>query len=198
MPWSELDIVNLAFNKLNKASVASFADAGEFAAAAEKTFELLYPSAIAGKSWRFATKLQQLSVLITPPIIDNWTYAMQLPADYLAAVRTWPVMDYQIYQSQLYANNNIVTLEYRYLVNVTHLPVYFVHYLAVLIAAWFADTVANDEKLSSKLAAEAQIQLGEALFTDSQSHPIPAMNLNPLIQARHGNWAGWDRPPNTT
>jgi hypothetical protein len=196
MPWSRLDILNLAFNKLNKASVQDIANAGEFAAAADATFDLLYPSAISGKSWRFATKLQQLNVLITPPIIDTWTYALQLPSDYLAAVRTWPVMSFQIYQDQMYANNNIVTLEYRYLVNVTHLPVYFVHYLAVLIAAWFADTVAENEKLSSKLAEEAQIQLGEALFTDSQSHPIPAMNNNPLIQARQGTWRDWDRPPN--
>lgn len=196
MTWSKLDIVNLAFNKLNKNSVQDFASAGEFASAAEATFDLLYPSAISGKSWRFATKLQQLNVLITPPIIDTWTYVLQLPSDYLAAVRTWPVMDYQIYQNQMYANNNIVTLEYRYLVNVTHLPVYFVHYLAVLIAAWFADTVAEDQQLAAKLSAEAQIQLGEALFTDSQSHPIPAMNLNPLIQARQGCWYGYDRPPN--
>ena len=31
MPWSKLDICNLAFNKLNKRSVQALADAGEFA-----------------------------------------------------------------------------------------------------------------------------------------------------------------------
>lgn len=197
MPWSRLDIINLAFNKLNKSSVQDIANAGEFASAADATFDLLYPSAICGKSWRFATKIQRLNVLVTPPPIDRWTYALQLPSDYLAAVRTYPVMNYQIYQDQMYSNNNIVDLEYRYLVDVTHLPVYFVHYLAVLIAAWFADTVAENEKLSSKLSAEAEVQLGEALFTDSQSHPIPAMALNPLVQARQGCWYDYDRPPNT-
>lgn len=194
--WSKLDICNFAFNKLNKASVADFASAGEFADSAERTFDMLYPSAISGKSWRFATKTQPLNVLINPPPVDYWAYELQLPSDYLAALRTWPPMDYQIYGDKMWANNNIVTLEYRALPDVTHLPAYFVHYFAILLAAWYADTVVESATLAAKLSQEAQVQLGEALFTDSQSHPIPSMQLNPMIQARQGIWYDWDRPPN--
>jgi len=42
---------------------------------------------------------------------------------------------------------------------------------------------------------DAMNQLGEALFTDSQSHPIDAMGLNPMVQARYNGWWDYDRPP---
>lgn len=187
--WDELGIINLAFNKLNKSAVNDLTNSGVFASSAKRGFDLLYPSSISGKSWRFASKTQLLNVLVAPPPIARWRYQLQIPSDYLAAIRTYPTIDFQIYQNQrMYTNCKEVTLEYRCLPDVTHLPPYFVHYLALLIAAWYADTVASDEKLSAKLQGEALDQLGEALFTDSQSHPIHAMGLNPLVQARYGGW----------
>lgn len=189
--WDKLAIINLAFNKLNKSSVNDLTNSGVFADSASNGFDLLYPSVIASKSWRFATKIQLLNLLPETPPIGWWNYILQIPSDYLAAVRTYPVVDFQIYEnSKMYTNCQEVWLEYRFLPEVTRLPAYFVHYFAIIISAWYADTVAEDEKLSAKLLAEAQDQLGEALFTDSQSHPIHAMGLNPLIQSRFGGWYG--------
>lgn len=198
--WDKLGIINLAFNKLNKNAVNDLTNSGEFANSASRGFDLLYPSTISGKSWRFASKIQLLNVLIAPPPISRWRYQLQIPSDYLAAIRTYPTIDFQIYENQImYTNTRVVSLEYRCLPDPTKLPPYFVHYFAIVLAAWYADTVANDEKLAAKLLGEAQDQLGEALFTDSQSHPIHAMGLNPLVQARYGGWYGNDIPgdPNT-
>lgn len=199
--WDKLAIINLAFNKLNKSSVNDLVNSGVFATSASNGFDLLYPSCIASKSWRFASKIQLLNVLPDPPPISWWKYQLQLPSDYLAAIRTYPTINFQLYQNNImYSNCQEVSLEYRFLPDPTRLPAYFVHYFAIIIAAWYADTVASDEKLSAKLSAEAQDQLGEALFTDSQSHPIHAMGLNPLVQARYGGWYNDDLPgsPNTT
>lgn len=194
--WDKLGIINLAFNKLNKNSVNDLVNSGVFSDSASRGFDLLYPSVIASKSWRFAVKIQLLNVLITPPPIARWKYQLQIPSDYLSAVRTYPVIDYQIYANNImYTNCREVSLEYKFLPDPTKLPAYFVHYFALIIAAWYADTVAEDEKLSAKISAEAQDQLGEALFTDSQSHPIHAMGLNPAIQARYGGWYGNDDLP---
>lgn len=195
MPWSKLAIVNLAFNKLNKSTVGDLANSGVFTDSASNAFDMLYPSSIASKSWRFATKIQTLSVLVAAPPIARWRYQLQIPSDYLAAVRTFPRMAFQIYENVMYANNNIVQLEYRFLPDPTKLPAYFVQYLVVLIAAWYADTVAQNDTLAKKLSDEAQIALGEALFTDTQSHPIPAMLNNPLIEVRSGGWYDYDYPP---
>ncbi len=187
MPWSKLDIINLAFNKLNKRSVNAVADSGEFADSANRAFDMLYPSEISGFSWRFATRIQQLSVLVAPPILTRWQYQLQLPANYLAVVRTYPRTDFQIYEENvIFCNRNDVLLEYRFLPQVTRLPAYFVHFFCILLASWFADAVANNDDLSKKLLAEADYERGKALFTDSQSHPISAMVSQPLIDVRGG------------
>ena len=197
MPWSKLDIINLAMNKLNKSSVNDLVNSGEFADSASRGYDLLYPSKISGFSWRFATKTVRMSVLVAPPPIDRWTYQLQLPSDYLAAVKTYPVMDFQIFEDKMWANNNIVDLEYRFIPDETQLPAYFVDYFVLVLAAWFADAVAENDALSKSLNSQAQDQLGQSLFTDSQSHPISAIGNNPVIQARYMGWGDYDRPPNS-
>lgn len=187
MAWSELDIVNLALNKLNKRSVNALEDAGEFADSAARAFTMLYPSEISGFSWRFATKIQQLSVLIPAPILDRWQYQLQIPSDYLAAVRIYPRVDFQIYENNvIFCNRNDVKLEYRFLPDVTRLPAYFVHFFSILLAAWFADAVAENDTLSAKLLKEADMERQKALFTDSQSHPTSPIISSPLIEVRGG------------
>lgn len=187
MPWSKLDIVNLAMNKLNKHSVNAIADSGEFADSANRAFELLFPSEISGFSWRFATRVQQLSVLVPPPILPQWTYQLQLPSDYLAVVRIYPRVNFQIYEDEIiFCNFNNLLLEYRALPDITRLPAYFVHFFSLLLASWFADAVANNDDLSSKLLKECNDARGQALFTDSQSHPITPMISQPLIDVRGG------------
>lgn len=196
LSWTKLDTINLAFNVLNKESVNDLLDSGVFSDAASRTFDLLYQNAIQSKAWRFAVTTQLLDVLPTPPPIQWWTYQLQLPSDYLAAVRTYPPIQYQVYQNNIiYTNNNNVVLEYRRLPDITHCPAYFITWLAVHIAAWFADAVAENDTLAQKLQARALSELGEALFTDSQSHPTPAMYNNPLIQARGQLWYDYDLSP---
>ncbi len=193
MPWSKLDVANLTMNKLNKHSVNVISNSGEFADACERAIDLLYPSEISGFSWRFATKIQQLSVLIPAPIIPHWKYQLQIPADYLAAVRTYPRTNFQIYENIFFCNRNEIFLEYRFLPDFTHLPAYFVHFFVLLLASWYADAVANDDNLSKKLLAETNEERSKALFTDSQSHPTSPMVSAPLISVRGGGfYSGYD------
>jgi len=190
MTWSKLDIINLAFNVLNKSSVNTLSDSGEFSDSADRAFDMLLPAELAVQSWRFATKVQQLSVLVAPPDLARWTYQLQLPADYLAAVQIFPRIGYQIYKDKVYCNHNNVVLEYRYVPKTTDLPAYFVHYFVLKLAAWFANAVANDDNLAKGIEGKANFELQKALFTDSQSHPIPAMGNNPITQVR-GGWGDW-------
>lgn len=193
MTWSKLDILNLAFNVLNKGSVNTLVDSGEFSDSASRAFDMLLPAELSCQSWRFATKTQQLSVLAAAPELPYWQYQLQLPSDYLAAVKIWPKMNFQIYEDKMYCNYNDIILEYRYQVDPTKLPAYFVHYFTIKIAAWFADAVCQNDNLSRRLEQKASLELQKALFTDSQSHPTPSMRNNPIISVR-GNyyaWGGW-------
>ena len=192
MAWSELDIVNIALNILNKKSVDSLSEAGEFADSASRAFDILYPSEIAGFSWRFATKIVQLSQQVDAPPIQNWNYIYLLPSDYLATVRLYPASDFQIYsERQLYSNINSLQMEYRFLPLVTHLPSYFVNYFAMVLAQRFANSVAADGSLSDQLEKKVVDMRGQALFIDSQNHPTPSIVSKPLINAR-SNGTYWE------
>ena len=190
MPWSKLDIINLAFNVLNKSSVNSVSSAGEFSDAADRAYDMLMPAEIAIQSWRFATKIQGLNLLVDPAPLSWWRYQLQLPSDYLAAVRTYPRFDFQIFGDKIYANAKDIKLEYRYVPNPTALPAYFVHYFVLKLAAWFADAVAQDDNLSRSLEAKSIMELQKALFCDSQSHPTPSMANNPIVGVRSGCYGG--------
>jgi len=185
MAWEKLDIANLALGILNKSPVASFSGAGEFATVLENSFDVLYPKELAGYSWRFATKIEQLSVSEVSPPIDIWTYQLILPTDYLANVRIYPRVNFQIYANRfIYCNTNDVQMEFRFQPTVTDLPAYFVDYFSIVLAARYAKAVASDSKLSDALLKEAIDARAQALFIDSQSHPTPQIVSRPLIDAR--------------
>lgn len=190
-------MVNLAFNILNKSSVNDLTNSGVFADSANRAFEMLYPAAISSNAWRFATKIQLLNVLPEAPPIPNWRYQMQIPSDYLAAVRVYPRVTFQIYSNNIiYSNTQNMQLEYRFLPDPSFCPAYFVNFFALDMAWWFASAVAQQPALASYLQSQRDSSLQVALFTDSQSHPNDAMTLNPIIQQRYGGWYGqYDIPP---
>lgn len=196
MAWSKLDIINFAFNILNKSSVSDLENSGEFAVVAKTNFDMLYEAEISGFSWRFATKLQELVDTGETPLINQWRYIYYIPNDFLAAVRVYPNSDFQIYNNErLYSNINDLIMEYRYLPDITHLPAYFVQYFSVLLAERFALAVADDSALASKLAQKVVDARGQALFNDSQNHPTPNMFNNPVIRARFsGIYPYYDYP----
>lgn len=185
MTWSKLDIFNLAANLLNKYSVNSFALSGDFSDSAERMIEILYPKVIEEGSWRFASKIQQLSVLVDPPpIADWWNYQLQLPSDWLATIRTYPRVPFQIYEDVIYCNSNVVYMEYRFLPDYTKIPASFAYYLAALLAQNFALSVADKDTRFSALNQVVEKALMSALFVDSQSHPTPSIVSRPLINVR--------------
>ena len=187
MAWSKLSIINFAFNILNKKSVTDLENSGEFAQVASTNFDLLYESEISGFSWRFATKIQPLTLLLSNPPIDRWRYIYELPSDYLANIRMHPESDFQIYsQNTLFSNTNNLQMEYRYLPDVTKLPAYFVTYFSILLAKRFALAVADSTSLASYLEKDLISARSQALFIDSQSHPSKQMTNNPVIGARFG------------
>jgi hypothetical protein len=185
MAWSKLDIANLALSILNKAPIASFSSAGEFTTTLENSIDVLYPKELAAYSWRFATKIEELSVSIDDPPIDQWSYKLVLPDDYLACVRLYPRVDFQIYADRfIYCNSNDVDMEFRFLVDYTDLPSYFVDYLSIILAARYAKAVASDSGLAKELFEEAKEARAQALFIDSQSHPTPSIVSKPLVDVR--------------
>ena len=171
MAWSKLDVANLTLNLLNKKSVNSLSAAGEFADALDRRIDIDFEKELQANTWRFATKTQTLSVLVDSPPLDEWTYQLQIPSDYMNLVTLHPNVPYGIYQDKIYCNHNDIKLEYRFKPDYTLLPAYFVNFLATRVAANMALAVANSPQLAEKLKGDAMEALAIATFSDAQAHP---------------------------
>lgn len=191
--YTKIKIISLALNYLGKGPINTIAGSGEFAEAAEDIYDMLYPSLITDGSWRFAVKTQSLSLLTgVTPEVSNWSYAWQLPADYLEAIRVDPNVNYMIYGSkQLYANtNSSLVLEYFYLPEEESLPPYFVRYLAYYFASDLAYGIARDKELAKVYAEKAKVAFAAGQAADAASHPnIAVQNIRYIAARGTGIWS---------
>lgn len=190
LSWTKLEILNLTLNLLGKKSVNSIQDAGEFSDSAGRAFDLLYPKEIAQYDWRFASKIEVLSQLVTPPPDPFYQYAYNLPSDYLALRKTFPSVRFQIYERQLWSNADQMKIEYRFMPDPTQCPAYFVNYFVLVLAKWFAKSVAEDSGLAAELSREILFEKGTAMSIDAQSRPGERLFDNPVITARYNYWVG--------
>ena len=136
--------------------------------------------------WHFATKLQVLPQLVTPPIVSDWQYAYSLPGDYLKLIRLFPQnYAFEIFAGGLlFSNVNGLVIEYQYLVEPTALPPYFNEYFFTYIAAYLAKANAQNSGLSKVLTNEAAILYSQALAADSQNRPQTPIMSRPVITNR--------------
>lgn len=190
MPFTKVQIISNALTLLGKGPITTISEAGEFAQAVEQAFDYLYPSAISKNAWRFATKIQQLSLTVDTPLVDRWQYIYQLPPDYLSLVRLYNnTLDFQIYEDKLYTNvgsTSPIYIEYRFLPEVTALPSYFVEFFTYLLAENYATSISNQEHYIQIMSQKARLSLSEALAADSQSHPNEGIKHYPYINVRGG------------
>ncbi len=191
MAWSKLDMINLAMNALGKKSVNDLLDSGEFSDSVSRAFDVLYPFEIAHYDWRFATKIQALSLTLDTPLDPYFAYAYNLPSDYLANRRLLPLCAFQIYEGQLWTNCNNLLMEYRFLPDPTQCPAYFANYFSLVLANRFALTVAEDSNLAKNMKADLILAKATAMFTDGQSRPTTPLFRNPVLDARFDYHVGW-------
>ncbi len=188
--WSKLDMINLAMNALGKKSVNDVGDSGEFADSASRAFDVLYPYEISHYDWRFATKIQVLSLTLDTPLDPFYIYAYNLPSDYLANRRLLPLCGFQIYEKQLWSNCNNLRMEYRFLPDPTQCPAYFANYFSLVLAQRFSLTVAVDSNLAKNLQPMTLVAKATAMFIDGQSRPSTPLFRNPVTDCRYDYYVG--------
>lgn len=200
MPFTKIQIISRALTILGKGPISTIGSAGNVASALEEGFDFIYPKLIAQNEWRFPVKIAQLSAIANPNIPDDipYNYAYQIPTDLLALWRLWPqTLDFQIYEDRIYANiggTQILYAEYRFLPEVTALPLYFVDYLAHELAADYANPITNNDKYILYAQEKAKTEKVFALTTDAQQHPNRSIRDIPYIEVRGGGGAGrWPR-----
>src|SRR5437667_238288 len=109
-------------------------NADDLVIAAEQAYDILLPSILATGNWRFAIKIEQLTLSTQiPPLQTNLQNIYLLPAGYLKNIRIIP----QNYVYEIYSNSQIwcnwgtqspIFMEFAYLPPTATLTASFVNY----------------------------------------------------------------------
>jgi len=187
MPITKVQIISFAIAKLGNKPISSLENQSDIVNAAVQAFDILLPIILSEQTWRFACKIQQVSQLVTEPIIDNWRYIYELPGDYLKMIRQWPHnYSYEIYENRhMYSNvNGPLYIEYMFEPSVFQLPAHFYNYLSLKIAEHLALSNGHNVEFSKKLGADSDSARATALAADAQSRPQSPLASQPIISNR--------------
>jgi hypothetical protein len=184
MALNKIQIISQALSLIGIPGTQSIDPNNKDQVFAEQAFDFLYPTTLAKEDWRFATAIQQLSQLVETPIIDEYRYAYQLPAGFLAIVRPYNLSRFQIYEDKLYSNENELKLEYRFEVDISKAPDYFTEYMIYVLAEYLTLALAEKIEYETILRQKKKETGDRAAYLDAQGHSNFQIQFNPFIDIR--------------
>tara|TARA_R110000850_G_scaffold212078_3_gene337823 strand:+ start:52 stop:708 length:657 start_codon:yes stop_codon:yes gene_type:complete len=184
MSLTKVQIISNALLQLGHAPISSLSGGDKLVVAAESVYDIKITSVLSRSNWRFATQIQQLSVLAeTPP--SQWETTYALPAGFLKTIRMYP----NIYNWDIYADQKIYALytgdlfmEYIFLPDVSLFPAHFVDYFTYEISTALALSNAQKAEYYPLLNSQRIQQQGLAMAIEAQNRPnfhqadIPVLN----------------------
>jgi len=184
MSLTKTQIISNALMQLGHKPISSLTGGDSLVVAADQIYDVKITSVLSRSNWRFATQIQQLSVVAeTPP--PQWKTTYLLPAGYLKTIRLWP----NIYVWDIYADQKIYAqyegalyMEYIFLPDVSLFPAHFVDYFTYEISTALALSNAQKAEYYPLLNEQRIQQQGLSMAIDAQNRPnfhqvdIPVLN----------------------
>jgi hypothetical protein len=185
-----LELCSDALVLIGDATLTSFSDDGLGARVASQLVDDVTDAALSSYPWRFATQMAELDQMEDDPA-DIWSYAYQLPGDFLHAISLTQLgspVSYDRFGDKLFcdADNSIdaVVLTYIYRASIQWwLPDFR---LAVIydLASLFAEAVAARSDLAKQFDERAMRQYMRARSRDSQSQTNRKVRTSGLLLRR--------------
>jgi len=184
MALTKTQIISNALMQLGHKPISSLTGGDSLVVAADQIYDMKITSCLSRSNWRFATQIQQLSILAEAPP-PQWKTAYLLPAGYLKTIRLWPnIYAWEIYSDQkLYSQyDGELSMEYIFLPDVSLFPSYFADYFTYEISTALALSNAQKTEYYPLLNEQRIQQQGLAMAIDAQNRPnfhqvdIPVLN----------------------
>lgn len=176
---SKIEIISNSMILIGANPISSLSEGTE-GVVGNALYEEIYENLLSIHPWRFATKKQQLSRLTDTPL-NNFSYKFQLPSDLITVLNVYNNHDYEIYKDTLFADYEEVSIDYRFRVDETLLPSYFVKTLQYYLASEFAITITDNSQRAALYNEKYEMQLKRAKYVDSSSRPSDSIQDYPLI-----------------
>lgn len=143
--------------------------------------------------WRFAMVSRQLGLLTESPPDSRWTYMLQIPSDpnyivnYLVHDGTGLKIPYNIYRDKVYADTQVVWMDYIFKPDPHEFPAYFVKLIIFELATVLGMPITQKIDIARTWSTEAKNQKLIARAADSVQTPSRKMPAGPLYNAHFGN-----------
>lgn len=183
---SNISIYNKALGLVGAEAITSPSDDNKEARLYGVLFEFARNLVLAEHPWNFATKRLDTFTQLTSSSYE-YTYALQLPVDYLEAINVYPEgMFYDIADNLLYTNT--IPDHLKYIAKVTNAAKFsqtFVEALAYKLAAELAYPLKQSNSLADRMEAKYIQKLRNARSANSRSKPMGLAVQDTFIQSRH-------------
>lgn len=178
-----VDICSNALTLLGGQTIASLDEGSAGAEISKQLFEGTYHSMLSEYRWHFATRSLSLSKL-SDPTGNHFTNKFLIPSDclYVTQCTSNP---YEIYEDEIYANAEEITIEYIFAPKLNRLPAYFIKALQYKLATEFAIPLTTSTQKAQVYDALYEKQVKKARFIDATSRTPDNINSKPYIRARY-------------
>ena len=164
-------------------TISSFTEGSSGSKVASNLYGTTYENLLTLSRWRFAIAKRDLGRLTATPL-NEWTYAFQLPSDYLVAIKVYPQSDYEIYEDKLYSNLTEVALDFVFKPDESRLPPWFVKMMEFALAAQFAIPITDNSAKAEAYRSQYEEQYKKARFIDAQARPNDTIVHSPFTEVR--------------
>ena len=169
---SDVEICNLAMNRLGQDPITSLADDSKRASLVNTSYARIRDEMLTGYVWGFARKRVNLAPNAIPPaFITDYSNAFDLPGDYLALESLGDyTQDYLIEGGQILSNANPLPL--RYVARVTDpnlMSPLFRKCFGLQLAVDLCKALTGDSTLKEAIQQELRHDLAMARTSDAQS-----------------------------
>lgn len=180
-------VISNAITIMGHDPIQTLDNADSLVVSAEQAYDLLLPSVIAEGNWRFAMQVQELSKLNEVPV-KPWKTVYALPAGWVKTISIYPTSyEWDIFENRriyfMFDTDSPIYMQYAFVPDVSLLPMHFVRYFVLEIAAYLALSNAEKTEFYSVLEQRRVSAQAMAMAIDAQNRPnfvfkdFPAINL---------------------
>ncbi|MFA5388868.1 MAG: hypothetical protein WC312_03840 [Candidatus Omnitrophota bacterium] len=172
---AKFKIINLALRRLGQDPITALGEETENYRKVNDIYDLLLKSLLRSHPWSFNKEEISLTALSETPILEDYTYVFQLPADFVRLNKTSvePVYSHKIKGRKLYSNSNAIKIEYgRFIADpdawVTSHAYIVGDYVLQNSAIYYCLTAHTSETFATDLAADKWVEqdIYDPSFTD--------------------------------
>lgn len=189
MSLTKIGLCSRALLKIGAHTISSFDEGTAEAEVAHNLFAGVCDALLSSYPWSFATAQMRLPRLTAQPIAD-FSYAYQLPSDFLRALSVGTGTSgrgvrYRIQEKRVHADVDEVVLSYIYRADPTDFPAYFSQCLITHLAAEFCIPLTESATRAEAFQRAADKELQRARTIDAQQQTPQAIALDGLINVRY-------------